>query len=149
MIVVRPARPEDLEQLVAHNLAMAHETEGLALDPATLREGLQAVVDGRVDAFQRVAELGSRTVGSLMITREWSDWRNRHVWWFQSVYVEPAHRGQGVFRALYGAVEAEARAAGAGGLRLYVERRNVRAQAVYRALGMTDEHYATFERMFP
>jgi len=83
-----------------------------------------------------------------MITFEWSDWRNRMVWWIQSVYVVPDARGRGVFRALYDALRREAQAAGAGGLRLYVDTTNTRAQAVYRALGMNGDHYRVFEEMF-
>jgi ribosomal protein S18 acetylase RimI-like enzyme len=83
-----------------------------------------------------------------MITYEWSDWRNRMVWWIQSVHVEPAARGRGVFRALYAHVRHEAEAAGAGGLRLYVDLTNTRAQLVYGAIGMNGDHYRVFEDMF-
>jgi GNAT superfamily N-acetyltransferase len=83
-----------------------------------------------------------------MITYEWSDWRNRLVWWFQSVYVVPAERRSGVFREIYAHVRRAARAEGAGGLRLYVHTANARAQAVYAALGMNGDHYRVFEDMF-
>ena len=87
-------------------------------------------------------------VGQLLITYEWSDWRNRQVWWIQSVHVAPEARRLGVFRALYAHLRREAQAAGAGGLRLYVDETNGRAQAVYASLGMTGGHYRVFEDMF-
>jgi ribosomal protein S18 acetylase RimI-like enzyme len=88
-------------------------------------------------------------VGQLLITYEWSDWRDRMVWWIQSVHVVPEARRHGVFRALYAFVRREAEAEGAGGLRLYVATTNTRAQAVYAALGMNGDHYRVFEDMFP
>ena len=86
--------------------------------------------------------------GQLLITFEWSDWRNRMVWWIQSVYVSPTARRRGVFRALYEHARREAQSQGVGGLRLYVDITNSRAQAVYSALGMKGDHYRVFEDMF-
>jgi len=90
----------------------------------------------------------SSVVGQLLITSEWSDWRNRVVWWIQSVYVVPGARGTGVFRAMYEYIRRAAQTAGAAGLRLYVDTTNTRAQTVYAAVGMTGEHYKVFEEMF-
>jgi ribosomal protein S18 acetylase RimI-like enzyme len=146
--MIRQASEQDLDALVEGNLELARETEGLALDPATLRAGVGAVLAGRVPGRYFVLEAAGRVVAQLMITFEWSDWRNRQVWWIQSVYVWPQARQQGAYRRLYAAVKAEAEAAGAGGIRLYVDATNTRAQAVYAALGMNGEHYRVFEAMF-
>jgi len=145
---VRAARTEDLEALVAGNLALAEETERTRLDVETLREGILALLESRAPGRYWIAELERRVVGQLLITFEWSDWRNRMVWWIQSVYVEPDARGRGILRTLYDVVRREAQAAGAGGLRLYVHTQNVRAHAVYAALGMNGDHYRVFEDMF-
>lgn len=146
--MIREARRDDAEALVAGNLAMAEETEGLRLDPEVLRAGVRAVLEGRAAGRYYVAEEAGRVVAQLMITHEWSDWRNRDVWWIQSVYVWPEARARGRYRALYEHVLEQARAAGAGGVRLYVDTRNQRAQSVYTALGMDGGHYRVFERMF-
>ena len=130
------------------NLAMALETEGLHLDHVTLREGLRAILEQRQPGRYWIADERGAAVGQMMVTYEWSDWRNRIVWWIQSVYVVPSARSRGVFRALYAHARREAAAAGAGGLRLYVDATNTRAQAVYRALGMNGDHYRVFEDMF-
>jgi ribosomal protein S18 acetylase RimI-like enzyme len=106
------------------------------------------ILDGRAPGRYWVAEHNGRFVGQLLITFEWSDWRNRMVWWIQSVYVMPDARKRGVFKALYEHVRREAQAAGAGGLRLYVDVTNTRAQAVYAGLGMNGDHYRVFEDMF-
>jgi ribosomal protein S18 acetylase RimI-like enzyme len=148
MITIRPAVSADLDVLVAGNAAMAAETERLQLDQETLRLGVAAVLDARVPGRYWVAEAEGRVVGQLLITHEWSDWRNRQVWWIQSVHVAPAARRLGVFRALYAYLRREAQAAGAGGLRLYVDETNGRAQAVYASLGMSGGHYRVFEDMF-
>jgi GNAT superfamily N-acetyltransferase len=148
---LRPGTPADLDALVEGNLAMALETEGLHLHPPTLRAGVARALGGGVGARYLIAEDpdDGRILGQLMLTTEWSDWRDREVWWIQSVYVWPAARRRGVYRALAAEAARQARAAGAGGLRLYVDRRNTAAQQVYTRLGMVGDHYLTFEQMFP
>jgi ribosomal protein S18 acetylase RimI-like enzyme len=87
------------------------------------------------------------TIASLLITYEWSDWRNCNVWWFQSVYVVPEFRRQGIFRKMYMHVRKLAEEQGVAGLRLYVETQNKRARKTYEALGMSSEHYSFYEWM--
>ena len=150
MSAPRSATAADEDSLVAGNLAMARETEGLNLDPEQLRAGVRRALGGQVGAEYFVIDepRSDHPLGQLMVTREWSDWRNREVWWIQSVYVWPEARKQGVFKALYSHVQHAARAAGAGGLRLYVDTQNTAAQSVYTRLGMNGEHYRVFEAMF-
>jgi GNAT superfamily N-acetyltransferase len=146
--VVRPAVTSDLEFIIHCNCALAEESEGVQLDRAVLRDGVLALLDGRAPGRYFVAERDDQPVGQTLITYEWSDWRNRMVWWIQSVYVMPGDRGQGVFRDVYSHVRRAALAEDAGGLRLYVDTGNARAQAVYAALGMNGDHYRVFEDMF-
>jgi ribosomal protein S18 acetylase RimI-like enzyme len=148
VLTVRRATLADLDVIVAGNLSMAEETENVRLDLAVLRQGVLALLEDRAPGRYWVAERLGEVVGQLLITYEWSDWRNRMVWWIQSVHVAPAARRHGVFRALYAFARREARTAGAGGLRLYVDVTNTRAQAVYSALGMNGDHYRVFEEMF-
>ena len=145
---VRPATLADLDFIVRGNIALATETENVTLDPAVLSTGVRALLEGRAPGQYWIADVDGRAAGQLLITFEWSDWRNRMVWWIQSVYVAPAARGSGVFRALYDTMRHEAKAEGAGGLRLYVDTTNLRAQHVYKALGMNGDHYRVFEDMF-
>jgi|SRR6185437_1103887 len=148
-IRLRDAKPADIEFLVECNAAMALETEHKALDRGVLARGVAAVFENPLRGFYLIAERGGENVGCLLITFEWSDWRNGDWWWFQSVYVVPQARRGGVFRALYAEVEARARAApGVIGLRLYVERDNTRAQRTYASLGMNEEAYRIFARGF-
>ncbi len=147
MLQIRLATPSDLNDIVSGNLAMALETERLHLDQPTLRAGVLALLEGRVPGQYWVATRNGRYAGQLMVTFEWSDWRNRVVWWIQSVYVAPEARRSGVFQALYQHAREEARRAGAGGVRLYVDTTNTTAQAVYTAIGMNGGHYRVFEDM--
>lgn len=147
-IIIRIAGPDDVPFLVDSNAAMALETEHKALARDVLTRGTQAVFGDPRRGFYLVAELDGKPAGCLLITYEWSDWRNGDWWWFQSVYVTPAARSAGVFRALYADVERRARAAGAVGLRLYVERDNERAQQTYASLGMEEEAYRMLRRSF-
>jgi hypothetical protein len=98
--VIRPATLDDLDFLVHGNREMARETEALALDEAILREGVRAVLSGAQPGAYRILELDGRPAAQLLLTYEWSDWRNRMVWWIQSVWVEPEHRKTGCFREL-------------------------------------------------
>jgi GNAT superfamily N-acetyltransferase len=149
-VTIRDARPEDLEVVAAFNAGLAEETEGKTLEPAVLRLGVaRALADpGRLRYW--VAEADGAVVGQAAATREWSDWRNGWIWWFQSVYIRPDHRGRGVFRALHAAIRAAALAEpDVIGLRLYVEHGNVKAQATYRALGLRPGGYHVFEEIWP
>lgn len=151
-IDIRRAGPADLEPLVAFNLAMALETEGRNLDAALVRSGVAAVLDEAGHGFYIVAQRrrDQAIVGQLMITYEWSDWRNARFWWIQSVYVRDGSRRQGVYRALHRYAESLAQqTGGVCGLRLYVERNNAVAQQVYQSLGMTESRYAMYEVEFP
>lgn len=146
-LLIRAATPEDVADLVDWNLAMAWETEHKRLDPDVLRRGVRGVLEHSRRGFYLVAERDGVAVGSLLVTYEWSDWRNGDFWWIQSVYVDSAARRGGVFRALYAAVAQRAAEAGAVGLRLYVETGNQRAQRTYEGLGMQRCHYWMYESL--
>src|SRR6202171_1795776 len=145
-ILIRPATLEDVEFLVSGNASMALETEARTLDTHTLRAGVCAVVDDPARGFYLIAELDGQPAGEMMITYEWSDWRNGVFWWIQSVYTIPELRGRGIFKALYLRVDAMARRNGeVCGLRLYVESHNQRAQAAYLRCDMSEAIYRMFE----
>ena len=145
-IVVREATLEDAEFLARGNARMALETEGRPLHDDVLQAGVRAVFDDPARGFYLIAELGGQPAGQMMITYEWSDWRNGAFWWIQSVYTLPESRGRGVFKALYSHVESLAHEnGGVCGLRLYVEAHNRRAQAAYERCGMTEAVYRMFE----
>ena len=139
----------DTAFLVDCNAAMALETEHKLLDREVLKQGTEAVFADAQRGFYRIAERAGVAVGCLLVTHEWSDWRNGDWWWIQSVYVTAEARRGGVFRALYADVARQARATpGVVGLRLYVESENHAAQATYAALGMRDSGYRLLETVF-
>ena len=147
---IRQATAADAPVLVEFNCAMALETEGKELLPEVIGAGVRALLANPAAGFYVVAESEHRVVGALLITKEWSDWRNGTFWWIQSVYVRPEFRRQGVYKTLYRHVqEMAAGDPGVCGFRLYVERENSRAQATYRSLGMKETHYRVFEELKP
>ena len=155
--MIRAAGINDVERLAAWAMAMALETEHKRLDPDTVRAGVRAVLDEPARGCYFIAERDASNadddarepIGTLMLTHEWSDWRNGDWWWIQSVYVDPVHRRQGVYRALYDHVHALAQATpDVCGLRLYVERGNANAQWTYESLGMRDAGYVMYEEEF-
>jgi len=144
---IRMATEEDEAALVAFNLAMAHETEEKRLAPEVVLAGVRGVLQHPHRGFYLVAERGvGGPVASLLVTREWSDWRNGNFWWIQSVYVLPEHRRKGVFRTFYETLRRVARSKPrCCGLRLYVDRENEIAQRTYAALGMDGSRYRFLE----
>lgn len=143
---IRDASPDDAQTIARFNSAIAEETEGKRPDPGVLRRGVERGLARPEMCRYWVAESEGQVVGQVMVTFEWSDWRDGVVWWLQSVYVAPAARRRGVFRALYDHVAALAKGdADVKGLRLYVERENERAQRTYEAMGMTATAYLVYE----
>ena len=148
-IHIRRAVDADAGFIVESNIAMALETEGMALDALVVGPGVAAVLADDSLGFYLVAEIDGHQAGQLMVTYEWSDWRNGLWWWIQSVYVRPDFRRRGVYSALHRHVEGAARAAGGVcGLRLYVEQENTRAQRVYQSLNMHNTRYHMYEVEF-
>jgi ribosomal protein S18 acetylase RimI-like enzyme len=146
-VTVRAAQRADIDTIVEFNAAMAMETESKTLPHDLLHPGVTAVFDEPRRGFYRVAEIDKEIAGCLMVTFEWSDWRNGDWWWLQSVYVKPAFRRHGVFRAMYDHVERAANAASdVVGIRLYVEKENHRAQSTYTSLGMSEEDYFMYRK---
>jgi GNAT superfamily N-acetyltransferase len=144
----RDAVRADAQTIIEFQIAMARETEEVELARDVLTRGVEAVFADPSLGRYFIAERDGVVAGSLMITYEWSDWRNGLVWWVQSVYVDPAHRRRGIYGGLYEhvkkLVEPEP---GIRGIRLYVDLRNVSAQEVYKRLGMDGGHYQVYEWM--
>jgi GNAT superfamily N-acetyltransferase len=147
MIIIRTANSSDAPSIIDFQVKMAWETEQFELNPETVSAGVQAVFEDPSRGRYYVAEDSGEVVASLLITNEWSDWRNCNVWWFQSVFVIPSYRRQGVFRKMYQYIRSLAEEQNIAGLRLYVETKNKRAQETYEALGMSSEHYSFYEWM--
>jgi len=145
MITIRKANQNDTEKIISFQLAMASETEDLELDTFIVTRGVNAVFASQEKGMYYVAEDKGEVVASLLITYEWSDWRNTDVWWFQSVYVIPAFRRKGIFRMMYSHVKDEAIKQNIAGLRLYVESNNGTARKTYEAMGMSSQHYTMYE----
>jgi ribosomal protein S18 acetylase RimI-like enzyme len=145
---IRRAEAAEADVIAGFNIAMAHETEGKRLLPEVVARGVRRLLAEPALGFYLVAVAQGEVVAALMVTTEWSDWRNGRFWWLQSVYVRPAWRRRGVFRALYAHVTAAAAAEpDVCGFRLYVERENRAAQATYRALGMHETDYLLLEQL--
>jgi GNAT superfamily N-acetyltransferase len=147
-ITIRIANSEDAPALVEFNQAMALETEGKHLDTQILTSGVKAVFRDERKGFYVVAEQENKIIGGLMITFEWSDWRNTWFWWIQSVYILPEGRGKKIYSCLYDFVKEKAAESGdVCGIRLYVEHENTHAQKVYEKVGMEASHYLMYEEM--
>ena len=147
ILKIRKATLNDAIALVDFNQAMAFETEKKQLDSDILTAGVNQLLNDENKGFYLVAELPSGEIaGSLMVTFEWSDWRNSQFWWIQSVYIRPQNRRQGIYSKLYNNVKALANEEqGVCGFRLYVEKDNITAQKTYQNLGMHESHYDMYE----
>ena len=145
-VTIRPASESDTAVIAEFNGLMAQETEDKSLPAERVRKGVEAVLDDSSKGIYLLAEENAQVVGQLMITYEWSDWRNGNFWWIQSVYVRKEHRGKRIFRALFDHVLTMAKARkDVCGVRLYVEKNNRRAQEAYEKLGMKKTSYELYE----
>ena len=152
-LIIRAANLDDVGSIITFSAAMARETENRRLDEARLREGTLSLLNTPSYGFFMVAELRDgdqrKLIGQLMITYEWSDWRNGVFWWIQSVYVDPAWRRQGVFRRMHDVIVGQAKEdPRVCGIRLYVEQDNRTAQTVYQRVGLSPSAYAVYEQDF-
>jgi GNAT superfamily N-acetyltransferase len=149
-IEIRQAFSNDVETIAGFNIALCRETEGRELDPATVSEGVRRFVSEPARGRYYVALIDGDVVGQTAHTFEWSDWRNGEIWWIQSVYVHPSHRGRGVFSALFAHIkELAENDADCCGIRLYMERENETARQNYLRLGFIETGYEVFETLFP
>ncbi|MBX3294481.1 MAG: GNAT family N-acetyltransferase [Acidobacteria bacterium] len=143
---IRLAAAADAAAMTEFNQLMAMETEGKRLEPEVISAGVAAVFGDPAKGFYVVAEENGEVAGGLMVTYEWSDWRNGWFWWIQSVYIRPEYRGRRLYSDLYSYVKEKAAEAGnVCGFRLYVERENEHARRVYEKLGMAESHYLMYE----
>jgi ribosomal protein S18 acetylase RimI-like enzyme len=147
-LIIRQAVPEDAEILAQYNIELAKESENLVLDSARVRAGVEALLRDPAKGTYFVADTSLAVVGQLLITHEWSDWRNGDFWWLQSVYVRPDFRQRGVFRDLFNHALASAKQVGnVAGIRLYVEKHNEPALQAYFRLGLIKTDYHILERL--
>lgn len=144
-LTITRGNASDIEAIVRFQADMAMESEGTMLDMDRLTLGVTSAINDEQKGTYLVARANDTPIGSLMVTREWSDWNNQWYWWIQSVYVMPEYRNQGVYRAMYTTLKDMAEENGVSQVRLYADRTNHSAQQVYRRLGMTESHYLMFE----
>jgi len=100
-LTLRDATREDEAIIAEFNSRLARETEHRSLNSAILLAGVRSLLSDPGKGRYFVAEHAGKVVGQLMITYEWSDWRNGWFWWIQSVYVDGSFRGKGVFKRLF------------------------------------------------
>ena len=137
----------DINAIAAFQVAMAMESEGTTLDLERVTRGVTMAMADEAKGKYIVARIDGKAVGSLMLTREWSDWNCQWYWWIQSVYVEPQHRKKGVYKAMYSKVKEMAQAENVSQVRLYVDKTNTSAQQAYQRLGMDETHYLIYEEV--
>ena len=144
-IIITKGQIEDIENIAQFQVDMAMESEGTQLDKDIVTKGVSAAMADENKGLYYIARVDGKAVGSLMLTREWSDWNNGWYWWIQSVYVAPDYRRQGVYKSMYQAVCTHAKQQNIAQVRLYVDKTNTRGQEVYSSLGMQESHYLIYE----
>ncbi len=143
---IRPASLSDIESIVSFNVSMALETEKKHLNEEIASSGVRRLMMQAQYGFYIIAEVDNKPAGQQMITYEWTDWRDGLFWWIQSVYVKPEYRGKGIYKALYDYILRESKKdPDVKGVRLYVDKSNHSAKAVYEKLGMSKAHYDMYE----
>ncbi|HVQ01123.1 MAG TPA: GNAT family N-acetyltransferase [Candidatus Thermoplasmatota archaeon] len=141
---IRIAQRNDAPIIASYNIILAEETERLRLDQKTVLAGVEALLSDGSKGFYLVAEEDDAVIGQAMITMEWSDWRNKPIWWVQSVFVQKEWRHKGVFTMLLRTIRQQARTQGVAFLRLYTFQDNVSARHTYEKTGWTQEPYLIY-----
>ena len=144
-LTITRGKVSDIDAIVRFQADMAMESEGTMLDMDRLTFGVSSAINDEQKGIYLVARANDTPIGSLMLTREWSDWNNQWYWWIQSVYVMPEYRKKGVYKAMYSTLKDMAQENGVSQIRLYADRTNLSAQQVYQRLGMRESHYLMFE----
>ena len=144
-LTITQGKASDIDTIVRFQADMAMESEGSMLDMDRLTLGVSSAINDEQKGIYLVARANDTPIGSLMLTREWSDWNNQWYWWIQSVYVMPEYRKKGVYKAMYTTLKDMAQENGVSQIRLYADRTNLSAQQVYQRLGMRESHYLMFE----
>ena len=142
---IRNARLGDAETIAKQNMLLAEESEKIILDYNIVLAGVQALLSDNKKGFYIVAEENGHVIGQMMITFEWSDWRNSMTWWVQSVYVQKQWRKKGIFVKLLQFVQDQSRTNQVHILRLYVHEHNTAAQKVYQKTGMEKQPYVFYQ----
>lgn len=145
-LIITKGQTEDIEVIAQFQVDMAMESEGTLLDIETVTKGVTAAINDGNKGCYYIARVDGEAVGSLMLTREWSDWNNGWYWWIQSVYVAPEYRRQGIYKSMYQTVCEDAMQQNVAQIRLYVDKTNIRGQKVYASLGMQESHYLIYEK---
>jgi GNAT superfamily N-acetyltransferase len=141
---IRPAKIKDAEAITEQNILLAKESENILLNPKIVLAGVKALLSDKNKGFYLVVEENDIVIGQLMITYEWSDWRNKQIWWIQSVYVQKEWRKKGVFNQLLDYAQQTARRQQVAFLRLYMHKQNRSALKVYEKTGWKQEPYMVF-----
>ena len=144
-LTITQGKASDIDAIVRFQADMAMESEGTMLNMDRLTLGVSSAINDEQKGIYLVARANGTPIGSLMLTREWSDWNNQWYWWIQSVYVMPEYRKKGVYKAMYATLKDMAQENGVSQIRLYADRTNLSAQQVYQRLGMRESHYLMFE----
>ncbi len=144
--MIRKGTVDDLDTIVNFNYNLAYETENTSLNREILKQGVAALLSDSTKGVYWIYESEGKAIGQLMITTEWSDWRNGEFWWIQSVYIHKEHRRKGLFKALFEHVKSMAvNDSTVCGIRLYVEKENEYAKQTYQAMNMKETHYLLYE----
>jgi ribosomal protein S18 acetylase RimI-like enzyme len=144
-VIIREGLPQDAAAIAVFMIRLARETEDIKLNPSAVEQGVKAVLADASKGRYFVATVDGAVAACLLITHEWSDWRNGDMWWIQSVYVHADHRRKGLFKQLYARVLEEAQANEVRAIRLYVEKHNDRAKKTYASLGFGTTEYDVLE----
>ena len=141
---IRTAKISDAEAITEQNISLARESENIIINSKIVLAGVKALLSDKNKGFYIVAEENDRIVGQLMITCEWSDWRNKLIWWVQSVYVQKDWRKKGVFTQLLNYIQQKADGQKVVFLRLYIHKQNRSALKVYEKMGWKQEPYMVY-----
>ncbi|HXW81546.1 MAG TPA: GNAT family N-acetyltransferase [Acidimicrobiales bacterium] len=144
---VRPIEPADVAAVVGlvHELAKYERAaRECALTEAQLEAGL---FTARPALFGHVATIGEQVVGCALWFLNFSTWRGTHGIYLEDLYVQPAHRGKGLGKALLRELARECKERGYERLEWAVLDWNEPAINFYSSLGAEAQNEWTVFRL--
>lgn len=144
--ILRPARPTDLEALVALLGDLFSLEADFTPAPERQRRGLALLLDGSPDRQGFVVEIRGRVAGMATAQVLVSTAEGGPVGLVEDVVVAPEHRGRGLGTRLLAEVEAWARARGLTRLQLLADRENSPALRFYERAGWAPTQLACWRR---
>ena len=139
-MLLRMATLQDLDIIIENNIKLAMEFENiedcpLKIEKQIVKKGVKRVLENENLGFYFICKEKEALIGQVLITYEWSDWRNQMIWWLHRIYVTPKWRKKGALKKIIKKLDELAEKKNVYAMRLYLHSNNKNAIYAYEKTG--------------